>query len=171
MLETRLVWIGMRLWGNCRPSPHVERYGGEQHLRTCLQQTDVTDAGQSHAAFEGSKGGLHSRPSSRDEEVIAFEPGWQVWMMLVGPAGNARLFAFRFEPSPSCMGVISRIGPHHRFIAADQFVGGRGVVDIRRRRHYRTDQTGSLIDTHMRLIAEGPTTLALPLGKAGVGIV
>src|SRR5262245_26791958 len=73
--------------GDCRPSAHVERESRHQDLRSCLDQTDVTDAGQPHSAFEGGKGGLHRSAPSRDEAVIAFEPGGQLGMVLVGTAG------------------------------------------------------------------------------------
>ena len=114
--------------GDCRPAPHVERDGGEQDLPACLDQTDVADAGQPHAAFEGGKGGLHLCPSSCDEAVVAFEPGWQFWVMPVGPAGDAGLFAFRFQPSPSGMGVVGRIGPHHA--SSPRIKASAGVVSL-----------------------------------------
>ena len=91
--------------------------------------------------------------------------------MLVRPPGDARLFSLCFQPCTSGVSVIGRIGPHHTFVAPDQIVGRRGVIDIGRRGDHRTDHSGTFIDTHMGLVAEGRTALAFAFGKARVRIV
>src|SRR6185369_15316323 len=101
----------------------------------------------------------------------ALEPRRQLRVMPVRTTGDAGLLAFRFQPSPPGMGVVSRIGPHHGLITADQFVGRRCIVDIGGRSQDCADQARSLIDAHMSLVTEGRTTLALSLGEPGVWVV
>src|SRR5712671_2104333 len=92
-------------------------------------------------------------------------------MVLVGPSRNAGLYSFALQPRPSDMGVVSGICPHLAFVAPDQIVRGRGVVNVGRRRDHSADQTRPFINANVCLVAKCRAALTLALDEARIGII
>jgi hypothetical protein len=95
---------------------------------------------------------------SCDEAVMALEPGWQFWMMPCrggGRCGASCLPPLAEPVRRGCHRPHQHTHTHthtHRFIAADQIVSRRGVVDVGRCGQHRTDQARSLIYAQVCLV-------------------
>ena len=71
-----------------RPAAHVEGDRSHHHLGVGLDEADIADHAQLHAAFEGGEGGLDRSPAPGDQPVVALQSRRQLGMMLVRTAGD-----------------------------------------------------------------------------------
>ena len=61
-------------------------------MRDRIEKKEEEEEREKKEEKEGGEGGLHGGASMSDQAIVAFEPGRQVGMMLVGPTHTMRGF-------------------------------------------------------------------------------